>query len=179
MNNTVDQSEGKSLSHRDYTPTLCPRPAARDVVSLLRAPVSLLKVMCRRGLNEEREEGGREEARGRFSSLCASASTLQAWHLGNVLRRRENSPCTCPGLDVSWGRDHWPALDTNPTLLPPTVRRRTPLPWETPPDWGHPLVPGWPWGTGGYHPEGTMHGEPRLLHLIPPCLVGTPGRRQT
>lgn len=79
------QTQAKGLSHRDYTPTPCPGPGpwARDVVSLLGAPIPLLQVMCGRHLKgeQERKVGGRRRGQILFppclSQRFANTRALQ------------------------------------------------------------------------------------------------------
>lgn len=151
----MDQTQGKGLSHRDHTPAPCPgpRPWARDVVLLLRAPIPLLTVMCRRDLKQEREEGGREEARPDslpslpLPTLCPHAGFAVSSGGGRTPHARaQGRMCVGAGI-AAWCSQPW-ALSPDCTLLsdtlPPAAHNRTlhkATPCGSQPNWGHPLAP--------------------------------------
>lgn len=166
-------------------------PWARDVVSLLGAPIPLLTVMHGRDLKGERGrwEGGGE---ARFSSLPASPCALQTRHLCSVLRRKENTSLHVPQAGCMLGQGLLHGVASPGHMTPIVPGSPSPFLPRSPP--GHPPEP----PHGGPHPtgatllpqaghgvpmavilQGQLRGEPRLLRLVPLCRVGTPGRRQT
>lgn len=169
MNNAVDQTQGKGLSHGDYTPTPCPGsgPWARDVVSLLGAPVPLLKGMCGTDLKgeQERKVGGRRQGQVLlppclsqcFANMRSLRCPQEAKH---PPARAQGWMRVGAGIAAQCGQPwaHNPDRVLLSVPLPPAVPSRTPpraTPQGSPPNWGHPPALSRPWGADGRHPAGT------------------------
>lgn len=166
----MDQTQDKGLSHGDYTPTPCPGPGpwARDVVSLLGAPVPLLTVMCGRDLKGERERkvGGRRRGQILFPP-CLSQRFANTRSLQCPQEEGKQPPPGAQGwMRVGAGIAAWcgQLQAHNPDRVLPSVPLPPAVPSRTPPratlrgsphDRGHPPAPSWPQGADGCHSAGT------------------------